>query len=125
MNAYAMAKTAYANPSQSIRTERDIEFDAFARITSRLRNSAAKGKDGFPELAAAVYENRKLWSIISADVSSDENGLPKALRARLYYLNKFTQQHSGKVLKQSASVDPLIEINTAIMRGLRRKGEAA
>lgn len=47
------------------------------------------------------------------------NGLPQDLRARLFYLYQFTEHHSGKVLADQGSVDVLIDINTAVMRGLR------
>ena len=46
------------------------------------------------------------------------NQLPKDLRARLFYLAEFVAQHSSKVFSQDASVQPLIDINAAIMGGL-------
>ena len=120
MNALNMAKTAYAAAQAPIRTPRSTEYEAFARITHLLKSSATKGRTGFAQLAEAIHMNRSLWTLLAADVSDENNGLPKDLRARLFYLAEFTNQHSQKVLNGEDSVEALIEINTAIMRGLRR-----
>ncbi|MDD8022005.1 MAG: flagellar biosynthesis regulator FlaF [Paracoccaceae bacterium] len=122
MNATTMAKTAYANPSQPIRTLRGTEYELFARITHRLKQASAGGKGDFTTLARALYENRRLWTTLAADVASSDNGLPAQLRARLFYLNEFTQMHSRKVLSGEASAAILVDINTSIMRGLRQEG---
>ena len=53
------------------------------------------------------------------DVAEPTNLLPQPLRAQIFYLAEFTMHHSAKVLKGDASVAPLIDINTAVMRGLR------
>jgi flagellar protein FlaF len=78
-----------------------------------------------PALAAAVHDNRRLWTILAADVADPANPLPAALRARLVYLAEFTRVHSGKVLREGASPDPLIEINIAVMRGLSGAEDAS
>jgi len=61
----------------------------------------------------------RLWSTLALDVAQPENGLPSALRAQLFYLYQFTTEHSRAVLKGAASVEVLVDINTAVMRGLR------
>ena len=119
MNAFNMAKTAYSNSSAPTRTPRSTEYDAFARITHRLKS--ANQSDSFTTLAAALHENKKLWTLLAADVSGKDNALPESLRGRIFYLYEFTTQHSRKILHKEASVDVLIDINTAIMRGLRSK----
>jgi len=118
MNAFNMAKTAYSNSASPTRTLRGTEYDAFARITHRMKNSATDPSK-FNILATALYENNKLWSILAADVADKDNTLPKALRGQIFYLYEFTTQHSRKVLRKKASVDALVDINTAVMRGLR------
>lgn len=120
-----LAKTVYSNPAQPVRTLRGTEFELFAQLTRRLKQAAKGGKVAFPTLAAAIYDNRKLWTVLAADVASSDNKLPGDLRARLFYLNEFTQQHSRKVLAGQASATVLIEINTAVMRGLRQKVAAS
>ncbi len=125
MNALQMAKTAYATNKAPIRTPRGIEYEAFARVTHRLKSAAERGKPGFPDLAQALHLNRQLWSILAADVAEKDNGLPQELRARIFYLAEFTIDHSRKVLRGDETVEALVEVNTAIMRGLRQRAEAA
>ena len=64
-------------------------------------------------------KTKKLWGILAADISDKDNTLPKELRGRIFYLYEFTSQHTSKVLRKEASVDVLLDINTAVMRGLR------
>lgn len=105
--------------SAPIRTARAIEYDVIARITARLKSADATKSSDFPALAAALHENRQLWSTIAADVALPENGLPAGLRAQLFYLAEFTAQYSVRVLSHGADTAPLVEINTSVLRGLR------
>lgn len=73
-------------------------------------------------MAEAIHENRRLWTILASDVVDKENGLPAQLRAQIFYLAEFTESHSRKVLAKEATADALVEINTAVMRGLRTMG---
>lgn len=115
----AMAQTAYANLNAPTRTPRATEYDAIARITARLKEAAYSGKPCFARLAAALHDNRRLWMTLASDVAGAENALPPPLRAQILYLAEFTEQHSRKVLANQAETGPLIDINTAVMRGLR------
>jgi len=124
MNAFNMAKTAYSNSSAPIRTPRSTEYDAFARITHQLKSASAKS-GSFSALATALHENNKLWTLLAADVSDKDNALPETLRGRIFYLYEFTAQHSKKILRKEASADVLVDINTAIMRGLRSKASVS
>ncbi|HQY42753.1 MAG TPA: flagellar biosynthesis regulator FlaF [Paracoccaceae bacterium] len=118
MTAQSLARAAYGRPEAAIRTPRAIEYDLFARVTHQLRASTTPGAL-FAALAQALHDNRLLWSTLANDVLSDGNGLPSDLRARLFYLSEFTQTHSRKVLAGQADAVALIEVNTAVMRGLR------
>ena len=123
MNAFNMAKTAYANSSTPTRTPRGTEYDAFARITHRLKSTSID-KSNFGALAAALHDNKSLWSILAADVSDSENTLPDELRGQIFYLYEFTAHHTSKILRKEETVDALIDINTAVMRGLRSQAGA-
>lgn len=118
MTAQTLARAAYGRPEAATRTPRAIEYDLFARVTHQLRAAATPGAP-FAMLARALHENRTLWATLAADVASDGNGLPADLRARLYYLAEFTEAQSRKLLAGGADVSALIEVNTAVMRGLR------
>ena len=125
MNALNMAQTAYATTQSPIRTPRSTEYEAFARVTHRLKDASQKGRAGFAQLAEAIHSNRRLWTLLAGDVADDANALPRALRAQIFYLAEFTNHHSTLVLNGEGDVDVLIEINTAIMRGLRSHGGGA
>lgn len=121
---FAAARAAYARPEAPGRTPRAIEYELLARITQRLSEGWARRKSDLPGLLAALDDNLRLWSRLAADVSGDGNGLPQKLRAQLFYLYEFTAQHSRAVRSDKASAEVLIEINTAVMRGLRGEGGA-
>lgn len=118
MNTAAMAKMAYQSSSRApLRTPRGTEYEALAKVTHQLKNSLTSS---FSQLATALHENRRLWTVLAADVADHDNGLPDTLRAQVFYLAEFTFDHSRKVLLKGDDPSILIEINTAIMRGLRQ-----
>lgn len=110
---------AYARRETPARSLRSIEYDLIAQVTQRLRAAWTSRGTDFPGLVRALTDNQKLWSTLAADVALPENGLPQALRARLFYLYEFSVAHSRAVLEKDASVEVLTDINTAVMRGLR------
>lgn len=112
-----MAKTAYSTPQATVRTPRSIEYELLARVTARL-NTALVEKMPFAALVAALHDNRKLWRALAADLAEPGNALPQPLRAQLFYLAEFTRIHTGQVMKGAADTQVLIDINTAVMRGL-------
>ena len=118
MSAPALTQNAYGDATRAMGTPRNVEYQVFSQITGQLNRASEKGKP-FGELALALHENLRLWTIIVTDVASAENGLPVSLRAQLADLSKFTRSHTQKVLRQEADAAILIEINTAVMRGLR------
>lgn len=124
MNTHFLAKTAYATPQPALRTPRGIEADLFTNITAKLRQ-ASSPQGSFPALVSALHENRRYWTALAADVSEDGNGLPAQLRARIFYLAEFTNQHTRKVLARQEDAGVLVEINTAMLRGLNTQGEVA
>jgi flagellar protein FlaF len=119
------ARSAYASAARPIRTSRGTEYEVFARITGRIISASRDAVGSFPALAAALHDNRRLWTILAADVAEDGNRLSSELRARIFYLAEFTQQHTRKVLAGNAKSDILVEINTAVMGGLRMERTAA
>jgi len=114
-----LAQSAYATSAQSVRTPRGTEYDVIAKITAALKTNA---KASFSRLVHALHDNRRLWTLLAADVSDDENKLPEDIRAQIFYLSEFVSQHTSKVLQQKGDVDVLVDINTAVLRGLKPKG---
>ncbi len=124
-----LAHSAYRRPDAPARSPRTIEYDLFARVTRALTTaqtaSGPAGRADFAGLAQALHDNGRMWRVLATDVAEPGNALPAALRARLFYLYQFTEAHSRKVLGGTAEVGVLVDINTAVMRGLRGEGVAA
>lgn len=119
-----LARDAYARPDAPVRNARAVEYELFVRMTRALSMAWAQRKQNYPALVAALYDNGKMWRTLAVDVADIGNELPSPLRAQLFYLYEFTTEHSRKVLDGTASADVLVEINTAVMRGLRGGGAA-
>ncbi len=122
MTAPQMAQSAYSVTATSVRTPRGTEYDAIAKITGRLKASTTSTATSFAGLVRALHDNRRLWTLLAADVSDDDNQLPKDVRAQIFYLAEFVSQHTSKVLQKQGDVEVLIDINSAILRGLKPKG---
>ena len=121
----AQARAAYARPEAPQKTARAVEYELLARITQNLSTAWAARKENFGGLMIAVDDNLRLWAAFAADVAEPGNALPAPLRAQLFYLYEFSLQHSRSIRDGSASVEVLIDINTAVMRGLRGDGGAS
>lgn len=119
MNAQNFAHTAYSKPQAPTRSARSVEYELLARITHQLRSTSLHRAENFSEFAGAIADNIRLWATFAADVAETANGLPPELRAKLFYLYQFTEIQSSKILAETADVAVLIDINTAVMRGLR------
>lgn len=124
MNAAQRANSGYGNARTPQKTPSQIEYQAFAKITSDLSGEANKEEPEFPKLAAALHENLRLWTFVITGVVSDDNKLPNQLRAQLVYLAEFTRAHTSKVMKGEANAEALIDINKAVMVGLRTQDAA-
>lgn len=119
MNAVERAQTAYGSVRAPVRTPRSVEYEALARTTHALKRASQKGAPGYGDLVAALHENRKLWLLLGTTVVDADNALPIELRAKLGYLADFCVAHTTKVLRQESSAEVLIDINLAVMGGLR------
>lgn len=122
MTATLLAQAAYGAASTPVRTDRGNELGAFETITARL--ARATSPDAPLALrAAALHDNRRLWTALAVDLAAPGNGLPQSLRAQLFYLAEFSLLQSSGALRDPALLTALIDINRAVMRGLA--GEAA
>ena len=69
-------------------------------------------------LAQSAYRDQSRSVRTDRGLADPQNPLPQSLRAQVVYLAQFCHHHSSAVLNANASLQPLIDINTAIMRGL-------
>lgn len=122
MNAQSQALKAYAQNAKTTQTPRGTEYDLFARVTYRIKHAAEGGPLEYPKLVKALSDNQKLWTALAIDVADERNQLPQNLRAQIFYLSEFVQQQTSKVLTRKGRITPLLEVNSAILKGLSRQG---
>ena len=108
--------------SSVVRTARDAEYDVFSRVTRMLRQAAAD--EAGAERIAALHKNNELWTILASDLADDGNRLPDQVRAGLLSLAGFALRYGHRAMSDKRSLAPLIDINMAMMRGLRQESTA-
>ncbi|MEM6676684.1 MAG: flagellar biosynthesis regulator FlaF [Pseudomonadota bacterium] len=118
MNAPRLSQSAYGAANRALGTPRSIEGAVLTQVTGQLRAATAPDAP-FPALVSAVDANRRLWTTLIADLGSSDNALPEALRAQLISLGIFVLRHGEKVVRREAEAGPILEINAAVIRGLR------
>lgn len=119
MNAFMSPQANYRQGQSPSRSLKSVEYDLLASITQKLKQGLRDRDTNFVGLAQAIMENQQLWTAFALDVGTPGNALPPKLRAQIVYLCEFTILHSSKVLANQSSPEVLIDINMAIMRGLR------
>ena len=121
MPAFTEATRAYTNLDLPVQTSRQCEYQIFAKITGQLQAAAAMEDSDVQKRALAIYENQKLWLALQEDLSHPDNAFPDQLKAGLISLAIFIQTHSSKVLLGREDIQPLIDVNICMMRGLQRQ----
>ncbi|MFV0300721.1 MAG: flagellar biosynthesis regulator FlaF [Paracoccus sp. (in: a-proteobacteria)] len=117
LNAVTPLKDHGHYGSHGVRTERDIEYEAFSQVTRMLRGTG-ETRPG-PDQVMAIHRNNELWTILATDLAHPGNRLPAETRAGLISLAGFALRQGQSVLRGTGSVEPLIEVNVSIMKGLR------
>lgn len=97
------------------------QTEARALLEAARRLSAVKeDKDNVSEYRAALRLNWRLWTIIQADIASEENALPSEIKANVMSLSIFIDKHTIGALAEPdpKKLDVLIDINRNIASGL-------
>ncbi|HWA04254.1 MAG TPA: flagellar biosynthesis regulator FlaF [Rhizomicrobium sp.] len=113
-----MTLQAYKNTQRITEDSRTTEYRLFGQVTGALIDAKQSGQGGGP-LVDAVDWNKKLWRTLAADCMDDRNQLPQDLRAKIVSLSLWIAKYSRQVMREGASLDPLIEVNRTIMQGLK------
>ena len=113
-----MTLQAYQNTQRITEDPRNTEYRLFGQVTGALIEAQKQHASGGP-LAEAIDWNRRLWRALAADCSDDANQLSHEVRAKIVSLSLFINKYSRQVMREGASVEPLIEINRSVMQGLR------
>lgn len=121
MSTSTLAAKNYGTLNETTRSNRDLEYDAILRVTRELKLNKNAAKAEFPRLAVALSRNERLWNEIGTQVADNANKLDVGLRARLFYISEFVAHYTGNLLRGEGDVSSLIDINVAVLRGLKGK----
>lgn len=119
-----MSLQAYQKAQRITENPRDTEYRLFAKVTGALMDAKDAARMD-PKLIDALGRNRRMWSVFASDCASDGNQLPEQLRAQIISLSLWVSKYSSEVMRGKAPIDPLIDVNRAVMEGLAQKAEAA
>jgi len=112
-----MSIQAYQRAATQAEQPRDLEYRAFGQVTAGLLRVKEAGAP-VALLLEAIDANRRLWNMLSADCATSENQLPITLRGQIILLVMRVARYSSEVLRDGADLEPLIDINRAMMEGL-------
>ena len=119
-----MSLQAYQKTQRSTENAKQTEYRLFAQVTGALMDAERAGRSNLPLLVDALDWNRRLWSTLATDCSSDGNQLPQAVRARIISISIWVSKYSSEVAQKGASIEPLIDVNKSIMAGLSQRPAA-
>jgi flagellar protein FlaF len=113
-----MSLGAYQKTQKITENPRETEYRLFGQVTHALIGVKSL-EPSDKRVIDALDWNRRMWGVLSTDCGSDGNGLAIPLRAQIISLSIWVSKYSSEVMRGKADVEPLIDINTTIMEGLR------
>ena len=119
-----MSLQAYQKAQRHAESPRDAEYRLFGQVTHALIEADKAARTDFKTLIDALDWNRRLWSTLAVDCSSSANQLPPNVRAQIISLSLWVSRFSSEVVKSRGSLEPLIDVNRAIMQGLAQRPAA-
>ena len=110
----------FRSPQIGGASPRDTEILAFRLCNERLEKAAAPR-----ERIEALNKTHQLWSLLVKDLQSDGNRLPGALKEQLIGLGFWAMTYSTCAIAEDLPVQPLIDVHTNIIDGLRAQEVAS
>jgi flagellar biosynthesis activator protein FlaF len=100
--------------------EASVLTQSALRLTDCQNNWDAPDKD--VKLKEALTHNQRIWTIFQAELSRDDNPLPKKLREDILSLSVFIDKRTYDIMtfSEPAKLSVLININLNIAAGLRQ-----
>ena len=122
MNSALAAAQRYSSLSEQTRHPKDLEYEVILEVTRELTAQSGGVATRFSDLVRALNKNERLWIEIGTQVADPDNALDPDLRARLFYMAEFVGHQTSKVLSGEAGIESLVEMNIAVLRGLKGRG---
>ena len=118
LQAYKTAATRAENP-------REMEYRLFGQVTRALMHASTVDASDIATRIDALDWNRRLWTALATDCSSEGNAMDKSLRAQIISISLFVGRHSSAVMRGDDDFEALIDINKMVMQGLAGPGPGA
>jgi flagellar protein FlaF len=120
-----MSLQAYQQATARAESPREAEYRLFGQVTRALMAAADTPEHDHGVRMRALDWNRRMWSTLATDCSSEGNGLPAPVRAQIISLSLWVGKHTSQVMRRREEIGPLIDVNRIIMQGLATRPEAA
>jgi flagellar protein FlaF len=120
-----MSLQAYQKAAQRAESPRESEYRLFGQVTRALMDAASVDPSDFKVRIEALDWNRRVWSALATDCAMPENNLPVEVRATIISLSIWVSRHTTAVMRREEEIEPLIDVNKAIMQGLSGRAQAA
>ena len=114
MNGYA----AYARTQNTTENPRHVEYKLLGQVTAALLQVEEKPNDLHAFMDAVLW-NQSVWSAFLTDLTHEGNRLPRQLKQDLASLSLWVIRETDRVIERRRGVDGLINVNRAVMAGLR------
>lgn len=118
---YATQMQAYRTTPQAEMSEREIDAYALTQAALKIRDCQLNWDNRIEQLFEALRMNSLLWSIFQAEITAEENPLPRQLREDLMTLSLFVDKRTREVMcfPDPAKLTALININLNLAAGLK------
>jgi flagellar protein FlaF len=120
-----MSLRAYQQAATRAEAPKDIEYRLFGQVTRALMTASEAPKTDFATRMDALDWNRRLWSTLALDCSSEDNQLAPQVRASIISLSLWVSRHSSAVMRGEDDFEALIDVNRIMMQALNQKTEGA
>ncbi len=120
-----MSLRAYQQAATRAEPPKDAEYRLFGQVTRALIAASEAPKLDFATRIDALDWNRRLWSTLALDCSSEGNQLPPQVRASIISLSLWVSRHSSVVMRGDDDFEALIDVNRIMMQALNQKEASA
>lgn len=115
------AAATYGKISNQTTNQRELEASLLLKAASRLQAVCDGWDRKKGDLGDALHYNRRLWTILLASVTQEDNRLPRHVRENVANLGLFVFQHSISVIAdpRPENLGCLVNINRQLAAGLQ------
>jgi flagellar protein FlaF len=117
-----MSLQAYQRAAEQAEGPKQTEYRLFGLVTRALMEAAEIEETDFTRRMKALHWNRRLWTTIAGDCANPDNVLSPEVRASIISLSLWVDRHTSAVMQRTEQIQPLIDVNRAIMQGLGGAG---